>query len=463
MIYLEDHKQFRIATLCALYVAQGIPWGFVTVTFAAWLAQPGVGMQASQIGPIMAVASLPWSFKFIWAPILDRWTWPAWGRRRPWILFAQGMAILILSSMLFVDDPAALIWYPSPDGSTLSDTILRIVPGPLAAIILLANVFVSMQDVSVDALAVDLLEENERGRANGLMYGSSYLGTAIGGAGLGKIVALYGINAGLVGQALMLFLIMLLPLLTRERRSDRTKARSGMTDLGETPQLPPVSPEQASETSTDQPPVQLWHQLKLAFRVPATRWGMLIAVTSKVGIGVLSAVFVSHLLQHAGWTQEEYTDVTGGFAVALGLIGSVGGGLLADRFSQRTTILTTSLLLSLIWLILGMLPDLLHQKWLVVTLLLLEEFLLAILSVSLFSLFMAISSPAIAATQFTAYMALMNLSTTIGNYAAATLSVHFSIGGILLITGAFQALTVYPVIMIDTQQTRRLLSSPNAD
>ena len=116
MIYLEDHKQFRIATLCALYVAQGIPWGFVTVTFAAWLAQPGVGMQASQIGPIMAVASLPWSFKFIWAPILDRWTWPAWGRRRPWILFAQGMAILILSSMLLVDDPAALIWYPSPDG-----------------------------------------------------------------------------------------------------------------------------------------------------------------------------------------------------------------------------------------------------------------------------------------------------------------------------------------------------------
>ena len=48
---------------------------------------------------------------------------------------------------------------------------------------LLANVCVAMQEVAVDALAVDLLTEQERGVANGLMYGSSYLGTALGGAG----------------------------------------------------------------------------------------------------------------------------------------------------------------------------------------------------------------------------------------------------------------------------------------
>ena len=42
--------------------------------------------------------------------------------------------------------------------------------------IFLHNVFNSLQDVSVDALAVDLLPEDERGKANGLMFGSKYLG-----------------------------------------------------------------------------------------------------------------------------------------------------------------------------------------------------------------------------------------------------------------------------------------------
>ena len=50
------------------------------------------------------------------------------------------------------------------------------------------NVFSAMQDVSVDALAVDLLREGERGRANGLMSGSKFAGTLIGGAGLGEVV-----------------------------------------------------------------------------------------------------------------------------------------------------------------------------------------------------------------------------------------------------------------------------------
>ena len=38
-MYLSESKYLRMLTLCGLYVAQGVPWGFVTVTFAAWLAK----------------------------------------------------------------------------------------------------------------------------------------------------------------------------------------------------------------------------------------------------------------------------------------------------------------------------------------------------------------------------------------------------------------------------------------
>ena len=196
-MYLSEHKALRMLTLCGLYVAQGVPWGFVTVTFASWLAKPEQGITAEQLGPILAVATLPWSFKFLWGPLMDRFTIRSMGRRRPWIIFAQSMAILILGSMVFIDDLPGLVWTEPPNDSGWMKVVFGLVPGPLAALILFANVFVSLQDVAVDALAVDLLAENERGVANGLMYASSYLGTAIGGAGLGFIVSRYGIQAGL--------------------------------------------------------------------------------------------------------------------------------------------------------------------------------------------------------------------------------------------------------------------------
>ena len=156
-VYLSENKSLRMLTLCGLYLAQGVPWGFVTITFASWLAEPEQGITAEQLGPILAVATLPWSFKFLWGPLMDRFTISSLGRRRPWIILAQSMAIVILGSMMLINDLPNLIWTQPPEGSGWSQLIFSLVPGPLAGLILLANVFISLQDVAVDALAVDLL------------------------------------------------------------------------------------------------------------------------------------------------------------------------------------------------------------------------------------------------------------------------------------------------------------------
>jgi len=84
-----------------------------------------------------------------------------------------------------------------------------------------------------------------------------------------------------------------------------------------------------------------------------------------------------------------------------------------------------------------------------------QELLLALLSVSLFALFMSISWPRIAATQFTTYMALLNLSTTIGSYSAGLLSIDYTAPQILMFAGIVQAVIVLPVLIIDPTQTRR--------
>jgi len=501
-VYLSENKALRMLTLCGLYVAQGVPWGFVTVTFASWLAKPEQGITAEQLGPILAVATLPWSFKFLWGPLMDRFTIRSLGRRRPWIIFAQSMAILILGSMILINDLPGMVWTQAPGESEWMRLAFKLVPGPLAALILLANVFVSLQDVAVDALAVDLLAENERGVANGLMYASSYLGTALGGAGLGYIVSQYGIQAGLAGQALLLGGIMLLPICFRERPQDATQAQrpptpgnhggdgqqpfsddsisqqahlhdvpAGSLDLGNSPYLPPAPiPEALSTTASDEasenthqvkPSIEVsrsvFANLLRAFSLRATLLGAMIALGVKIGSGAITVILVEYLMNEGGWTQTQYTSITGGWAVMLGLGGSIAGGFLADAFGPKRIILAASLTLGTLWLSIGNIPGALNNHTLATVLLLGQELLLALLSVSLFALFMSISWPRIAATQFTTYMALLNLSTTIGSYSAGQLSSSYTAAQILVLAGTVQILIALPVVLIDPKQTRRVL------
>ena len=63
---LTDRPLLRLFTLCILYVAQGIPYGFVSVTLAAYLAEQG--MSVGEIGTLVAMGTLPWTFKWARGP-----------------------------------------------------------------------------------------------------------------------------------------------------------------------------------------------------------------------------------------------------------------------------------------------------------------------------------------------------------------------------------------------------------
>ena len=56
---LADRPWIRLITLCSLYVAQGIPFGFVTITLTAYLANPALGLGEAEIGNMTAMALLP--------------------------------------------------------------------------------------------------------------------------------------------------------------------------------------------------------------------------------------------------------------------------------------------------------------------------------------------------------------------------------------------------------------------
>ena len=142
---LTGNRRLRRLLFCLLYFAQGFPWGFTSVALLAALSEAGHSKE--QTATVTALAVLPWTFKFFWAPIIDSFRMPSLGLRRPWIAIAQfGMALTLLGAL-------------STGGLEELSTIRFI-----AWVFFVHNCFASLQDVATDALAVDLLEDDERGR-----------------------------------------------------------------------------------------------------------------------------------------------------------------------------------------------------------------------------------------------------------------------------------------------------------
>ena len=79
---LADNRVQRISTLCALYLAQGIPWGFMDITLVNYLIDNDI--KPGDAAKVASFILLPWAFKLIWAPLIDTVTIRSMGRRRSW-------------------------------------------------------------------------------------------------------------------------------------------------------------------------------------------------------------------------------------------------------------------------------------------------------------------------------------------------------------------------------------------
>jgi PAT family beta-lactamase induction signal transducer AmpG len=152
---LSEHPVLRYFNFIALYIAQGIPEGMLFFGIPAWMAANG--KTPGEIGSFVAVCGLPWSFKIIVAPLMDRFSYLPMGRRRPWVLFGQVGLILSFAAMGFLPDPLNNMGLFMVAAFTIS-------------------FFGAFQDVATDGMAVDIIPVHQQARANGLMWGSKTAG-----------------------------------------------------------------------------------------------------------------------------------------------------------------------------------------------------------------------------------------------------------------------------------------------
>ena len=132
---------FRLLVVAVLGFASGLPLALTGQALQAWLSVEGVDI--ATIG-FLSLVGLPYTFKFLWAPLMDRFElWPALGRRRGWLVLTQAAlagALWLLASI-------------SPTGAL-----------QVFALMAVAVAFISAsQDVVIDAYRTDLLPPAERG------------------------------------------------------------------------------------------------------------------------------------------------------------------------------------------------------------------------------------------------------------------------------------------------------------
>lgn len=136
------YRDRRVLAIAVLGFASGLPLALTGQTLQAWLTESGASLK--DIG-LFALVGVPYTLKFIWAPLVDRLPLPLltrWlGRRRSWLVFAQALLMLAIAALAF-----------SNPGQALAFTALCAVAVAFAS---------ATQDIVIDAWRVEILEERQ--------------------------------------------------------------------------------------------------------------------------------------------------------------------------------------------------------------------------------------------------------------------------------------------------------------
>jgi len=386
-VALSNNRSHRMITFCALYFAQGIPWGFMLLTLPSYLLDKhGDHFGDDEISKLKAIILIPWSFKLIWAPIMDSFTIRSMGRRRSWIIGAELLMAVTLLGMIGLGD--------------LSEQL-----SALLFMYFLHNCFASLQDVCTDAMAVDLLPPDEQGQMNGMMWGSKLIGKAGGAWALSHVINWGGIEACVWVQVALLAVIVLVPLLFLERPGERHLPWS-------------VGSAQGENTSSARSPLMTIVATFRALTVPTLAVYIVFTLVKLFGTGINEVVVNTLYIKQLGWSDLDFTTASGLYTLPLLILGTLVGGMLADRFGRRLILGIGYGGFAVTAIIFSLCPQLWDQYWFTLTYLLAFETLAAIGSVGFLSMAMRISWSTAAATVFTVYMTLSNVSHVVGNWLA---------------------------------------------
>jgi len=273
----------RIGVISLLGFASGLPLALTGGTLQAWMTVEGVSLKT--IG-IFTLVGLPYTLKFVWSPLIDRFSLPILGRRRGWILgFQIGLMILI-----------AAISASSPLNAPLMVAVLA----------LMISFTSASQDIVIDAYRTDVLHERERG-----------LGAAVYVTGYRIAMLVSGAMALILSETLGWRLTYML--------------MAGLMAIGMLATLWGSEPEEKII-----PPRTMEEAIGGPFNEFFSRksaWAFLaLIILYKLGDAFAGTLTTAFLIRGVGFSVGEVGTINKGMGLAATIIGALFGGALMSRW-----------------------------------------------------------------------------------------------------------------------------------
>jgi MFS transporter, PAT family, beta-lactamase induction signal transducer AmpG len=416
---LSEHSVLRYFSFAILYVAQGIPEGMTLFGIPAWMAANS--KTAAEIGAYTAIIFIPFSFKIVAAPFMERFTFLPMGRRRPWIVLGQAGIAATFMAMALLPEPLENLRWLTALGFGLS-------------------VFITFQDIATDALVIDIVPISQQARANGFMWGAKMVGTAASLALGTWLLNQYGFFAAVFSLSLTVVAIMLVPLLLRERPGER------------------LVPWTSGAVSPDAARLQLGSFARIftslfgALKLPDTRVLILGMFTMLTALAFMRTLFPIFTIQALGWSNQEYSSVYATTTLAGGIIGMLAGGWLVDRFGKIRMLSSYLSLLIVLTAILAFSENRWNQGYFIEGYMVLFNTLFTFATIALFAVAMQCCWKRISALQFTLFMAIYNLGQTAGAALIGPLRAQLSWPYTLLAFSVLAAIALVVIQFLDTSR-----------
>ena len=304
--YLEIFRSRRVAVVCLLGFSSGLPLALTTGTLQAWMTVSGVDL--ATIG-IFTLVGIPYTWKFLWAPFMDRYVPPFLGRRRGWIAAMQmllGVGIAIMGAL----DPVTMPW-------------------ALAALALMVAFISASQDVVFDAYRADVLRPAERGIGAAV----SVLGYRLAMLVSGALALILSDQIGWQNTYWLMAALMI--------------AAIGATLFGPEPEVKVTPPKTLTEAVIE--PLR-------EFFARHGAWGLLLLIVLyKLGDAFAGSLTTAFLIRGVDFTPTEVGAINKGMGLAATLVGVVFGGILMARLGLFRSLLAFGILqaisnLTFMWL-----------------------------------------------------------------------------------------------------------------
>ncbi len=180
----------RMLTCVFIGFTSGMPLYVLIQLVPAWLRSNDVDL--ATIG-LFSLVSLPYTWKFLWSPLMDRFAPPFLGRRRGWAMVTQ-LALLVAIGMLGMFDPAKSL-------------------SAIVGVVFAVSLFSASQDIVIDAYRRELLADDELGTGNSFFVNAYRLSSLVPGS-LALILSdhlpwssVFWITAGFMGVGVVTSLV----------------------------------------------------------------------------------------------------------------------------------------------------------------------------------------------------------------------------------------------------------------